>query len=76
MKDVLHYFLTAYFAIAGAVSGICMALLIGTGHMTLSVDAVPQSAACLLVGALWPAIFAADQYHLQALAQVVVALGV
>lgn len=75
MKDFLSGLVTAYVAIGAVVFGAFMAVLIGLGHMHWSVDAIPQTLACLVAGALWPTVMFAELQDLQAMAQFVASIG-
>lgn len=75
MKDFLSGLLTAYVAIGAVVFGAFMAVLIGLGQMHWSVDAIPQALACLVTGALWPAVMFAELHDLQAMARFVASIG-
>lgn len=71
MKDFISGALTAYCSIAAVVAGIVMAILIWMGEMTWSIDAVPQVLACIITGAIWPAVMVAEIHDLDAVARFV-----
>ena len=75
MKDFLSGLVTAYVAIGAVVLGAFMAVLIWMGEMHWSVDAIPQALACLVAGALWPAVMFAELQDLQDMAQFVASIG-
>lgn len=75
MKDFLSGLLTAYVAIGAVVFGAFMAALIWMGDMHWSVDAIPQVLACIVAGAMWPAVMFAELQDLQAMTQFVAPLG-
>lgn len=75
MKDFLSGLLTAYVAIGAVVFGAFMAVLIWTGHMNWSVDAIPQTLACLTAGTAWPLVMFAEIQDLLAMVQFVASIG-
>lgn len=75
MKDFISGLVTGYVVVAAAAFGFFMAALIWSGHMTLSVDAIPQALACLAAGAAWPVVMFAELQDLQAMAQFVASIG-
>lgn len=75
MKKLFHTIASAYLFAGASVFGGCVGLLLWLGEMTFGVDAFAQVAACILVGAFWPAVFFVGPYEVTALCQFLAGVG-
>lgn len=75
MKKLIHTIASAYLFAGASVFGGCVALLLCLEEMTRGIDVIAQLAACILIGALWPAFFFIGPNEITAICQVLTGVG-